>query len=53
MNVFCHSSVLLKLGIIFRSLPPADKGKQKTVRDSIRLEYKKNRLDFDTVYSGL
>nr|DAN91422.1 MAG TPA: hypothetical protein [Caudoviricetes sp.] len=32
---------LLKLGIIFRSLPTADKVKQKTVRDSIRLEHKK------------
>nr|DAO63432.1 MAG TPA: hypothetical protein [Caudoviricetes sp.] len=29
MNVFWHSSVLLKLGLIFRSLPTADKVKQK------------------------
>nr|DAJ30430.1 MAG TPA: hypothetical protein [Caudoviricetes sp.] len=56
MNVVCHSSVLLKLGIIFRSLPTADKVKQKTVRDSIRLEYKKTAsisTRFIVVYSNL
>nr|DAW53118.1 MAG TPA: hypothetical protein [Caudoviricetes sp.] len=36
MNVFWHSSVLLKLGIIFRSLPTADKVKQKTASNSTR-----------------
>nr|DAR75515.1 MAG TPA: hypothetical protein [Caudoviricetes sp.] len=25
----------------------------KTVRDSIRLEYKKNRVEFEAVYSNL
>nr|DAU42481.1 MAG TPA: hypothetical protein [Caudoviricetes sp.] len=34
-----------------RSFQSSDK--KKTVRDSIRLEYKKKRLEFDAVYSDL